>query len=182
MYPDLRETIAALEDRQTIICCRALVILMDRHMARDTRSKRTPDLSVSDFHQWVGSGGRPVKALAETLRRANSTLTAAVGRRLMLTCLEWGCEDEVRSACCLIHASVDQLGALAPETIMAALAAVMLWHKARPTLKALLQPAATRRFPWLTPPDSTPRAQAPDKPPAERRHREQTAAALPMSE
>lgn len=50
MRPDLNETIASLDDWQTIICCRGLVLLMDQKMARDPRSHtriRTPLCLVS---------------------------------------------------------------------------------------------------------------------------------------
>ena len=149
MPPRLYETITTLDDRETIICCRALVVLMDEHMARDPRSGRPSDLTVTDFHQWVGLGGRPVSTFVGALCRGNPTLTAAVGRRLIQACLSWGCDDEVRTVVRLAYAPVDCLGSLAPETIVAALTAVMLWHPSAPTLKALLHSPAVRRFPWL---------------------------------
>ena len=149
MQADLRETITALDDWETIICCRGLVVLMDDHMARDPQSGRPPETTVTDFHQWVGLGGRPVRALLGALCKGNPALTATVGRRLMLTCLAWKCRDEMGAACRLIYGPVDDIGTLAPETVVGALAAVMLWHPARPTLQTLLQPAAVRRFPWL---------------------------------
>ncbi len=179
MQADLRETITALSDRETIICCRGLVVLMDGHMARDPRSGRSPELTVTDFHQWVGLGGRPVRALVGALCKGQCALTAAVGRRLMQTCLAWGRKDEVAAACRLIYGPVDHLGTLAPETVVAALAAVMLWHPARPTLQTLLQPAAVRRFPWLRHQEP---AAASAKTPAGKRHRAKAISAGTMPE
>jgi hypothetical protein len=162
MLPDLCDIIAGLDDRHVPICGRGLVILMDRYMTRDPRSTRPSDLTVTDFHQWVKIGGPPVTSLVQALCDGRAALTAAAGRRLMQTCLAWGCENEVRAACCLAHAPVDRLGTLAPVTIVAALAAVMLWHPARPALRDLLQPVhrrsvspptAGRRYPWLQAPN-----------------------------
>jgi len=156
MRPELRDTINALDDRETIICCRGLVVLMDHRMRCDPRSARPPDLIVTDFHQWVRRGGPPVRALVGAMCGGHSGLTAAVGRRLMQTCLAWGAEDAVGAACRLVYAPVDCLGTLSPETVVAALAAVMLWHPAGPSLKTLLQPTAARRFPWLHAPQRKP--------------------------
>jgi hypothetical protein len=74
------------------------------------------------------------------------------------------------------------MGKLAPETLVAALAAIMLWHPTGPTLEALLQPEATRRFPWLRPPEPAPMAPASEEAPAARRHLEKAATARPMPE
>ena len=57
MQADLRETITALSDRETIICCRGLVVLMDSHMARDPRSGRPPELTVTTT--WPACRSRP---------------------------------------------------------------------------------------------------------------------------
>lgn len=163
MRPDLRDTITALDDRETIICCRGLVLLMDHRMRCDPRSARPPDLIVTDFHQWVRRGGPPVRALVGAMCGVHSGLTAAVGRRLMRTCLAWGDADAVAAACRLVYAPVDCLGTLSPETVVAALAAVMLWHPARPSLKTLLRPSAAQCFRWLHAPqgeDPSPPASA----------------------
>lgn len=149
MRPDLHDTINTLDDRETIICCRGLVVLMDHRMRCDPRSGRPRDLIVTDFHQWVRRGGPPVRALVGALCEGRPALAAEVGRRLMQTCLAWGAEDGVGAACRLVYAPVDSLGTLSPETVVAALAAVMLWHPARPSLETLLRPAPVRRFPWL---------------------------------
>ena len=177
MPPDLCETVTALDDQETIICCRGLVVLMDRRMRRDPRSRRPPDLTVTDFHQWVCLGGRPIRALVGALCGGQPALTSAVGRKLMQTCLAWGCEDEVCAACRLIYGPVDYLGTLAAETIVSALAAVMLWHPAAPTLKALLHPSPARHFPWL-------RHQEPasERDPAGKRHRPKATPTRPMPE
>jgi hypothetical protein len=180
MQPNLRDTIAALDERQTIICCRGLVILMDRYMACHPRSRRPRDVTVTDFHQWIRMGGRPVKALAKSLREEKPAITAAVGRRLMGTCLLWGCQDAVRSACRLIYAPVNALGKLAPETVVAALAAIMLWHPTGPTLNALLQPEPMRRSPWRRIPEPT--GQRSDNAPTETRRHEKAVSPAGMTE
>jgi len=172
MQPDLRDTVAALDDRQTIICCRGLAILMDHHMTCHPRSGRPRDLTVTDFHQWIQMGGRQVSSFAQALSNENPGLTAAIGRRLMETCLEWGCRDAVRSACRLIHAPVDALGDLAPETVVAALVAIMLWHPSGPALHALLQSARVRRAPRRQMPWPTPTGQRSDRASAETNRRE----------
>ena len=182
MQPNLRDTIAALDDRQTIISCRGLAILMDCYMACLPRSGRPRDVTVTDFHQWIRMGGRPVNALAKSLRKEKPGLTAAVGRRLMETCLVWGCQDAVRSACRLIYAPVNSLGKLAPETVVAALAAIMLWHPTGPTLNALLQPAPMRRSPWRQAAEQMATRQKSDRAPAETRRREKTVLPATMTE
>lgn len=159
MLPDLQETIAALDDWQTIVCCRGLVLLMDQKMAQDPCSARPPDLSVTDFNQWVQMGDGRVRSLVATLCDERLAVTAATGRRLMQLCLRWGFRNEVFTACRLVYAPVDHLGTLSPITIMAALATVMRWYPDRPAMDALLCAvrAATsgsshrdeRRYPWF---------------------------------
>ena len=165
MPPPLEETIAGLDDWQTLVCCRGLVVLVDLRMARDARSGRPQGWTVTDFNQWVRSGGRPVGSLVAALCDGETALTAAAGRRLMQACLARGYEAEVGAACRLAESPVAHLGTLSPVTIVAALAAVMLWDPSRPTLKDLLQPPCraarrtsptTRRFPWFQSPPQTP--------------------------
>ena len=159
MLPDLQETIAALDDWQAIICCRGLVLLMDQKMAQDPGSARPPDLSVTDFNQWVQMGDGRVRSLVAALCDESLAITAATGRRLMQLCRRWGFRNEVFSACRLAYAPVDHLGTLSPVTIMAALATVMQWHPDHPSMDALLwdERAALadssrrdeRRYPWF---------------------------------
>ena len=75
MRPRLEETINDLDDWQTFICCRGLVVLLDLAMTRDPRSGRPQDLTVTDFNQWVRMGSRPVRALAAALCDGESALT-----------------------------------------------------------------------------------------------------------
>ena len=168
MRPDLNETIASLDDWQTIVCCRGLVLLMDQKMARDPRSARPPDLTVTDFNQWVQLGDGQVRSLVAALCGKRLAVTAATGRRLMRTCLRWGCHNEVHTACRLVYAPVDHLGTLAPVTIVAALTTVMQWHPDHPTLEALLRsarrpaasPGSERRFAWFQTPSKAPKEHA----------------------
>jgi hypothetical protein len=168
MRPDLKETIAALGDWQTIICCRGLVLLMDQKMARDPRSSRPPDLAVTDFNQWVQLGDGQVRSLVAALCDKRLAVTAATGRRLMQASLRWGWRNEVYTACRLVDAPVDHLGTLSPITIVAALATVMQWHPDHPTLEALLQPVrrpaaapgSERRFAWFQTPSRAPKEHA----------------------
>jgi hypothetical protein len=162
MRPHLHDTIADLDERQTLISCRMLVLLMDRRMARDPGSGRPPDLVVTDFQQWVRAGGPPVRDLVKMLAEGHPALTAAAGRRLMHTCLRWGCVDEVRAACRLAYAPVHHLGRLTAAAVVGALAGVMRWHPERPALKTLLDrehpptgpAAAQRRYPWFRNPSA----------------------------
>lgn len=168
MLPDLRETIAVLDDWQTIVCCRGLVLLMDQKMAQNPCSARPPDLSVTDFNQWVQLGDQYVGSLVRALCDKRLAVTAATGRQLMQTCLRWGYRNEVHIACRLVYAPIDHLGTLSPVTIVAALAAVMRWHPDHPTMKALLQSArrpatsygSERRFPWFQTPSKAPKEHA----------------------
>ena len=169
MPPHLEETIAGLDDWQTLVCCRGLVVLVDLRMTRDACSGRPHNWTVTDFNQWVRAGGRPVRSLVAALCDGETALTAAAGRRLMQACLARGYETEVGAACRLADSPVDHLGTLSPVTIVAALAAVMLWHPSRPTLKDLLQPPGRRaqqatpperRFPWFQSPEPSPEEQA----------------------
>jgi len=159
MLPDLQETIAALDDWQTIICCRGLVLLMDRKMAQAPCSARPPDLSVTDFNQWVQMCDGRVRSLVAALCDERLAVTAAIGRRLMQLCRQWGFRNEVFSVCRLVYAPVDHLGTLSPVTIVAALATVMQWHPDHPAMDALLRDERAaladssrrdeRRYPWF---------------------------------
>ncbi len=159
MLPDLHESIDVLDDWQAIVCCRGLVLLMDRRMASDTRSKRPEDLTVTDFNQWVQMGGRSIWLLVVALCERKSAFTAATARRLMHACIRLGFPSEVRSACRLVYMPVDHLGTLSPITVVAALATVLQWHPGQPTLKSLLQRSRRQprsslkkpRFPWFRP-------------------------------
>lgn len=167
MHPRLEETIADLDDWQALIGCRGLVVLMDLRMTRDPRSGRPQGLTVTDFNQWVRMGGRPVRAFVAALCDGEPALTAAAGRRLMQACLTRGYVTEVGAACRLAESPVDQLGTLSPVTIVAALAAVLLWHPARPTLRDLLQPPRKRTNPASRPKRRFPWFQSPEQPPEE---------------
>lgn len=170
MRPLLEETIADLDDWQTLVCCRGLAVLMDLRMTCDPCSGRPQGLVVTDFNQWVRIGGRPVRALVAALCDGEPTLAAAAGRRLMYACLARGYVTEVSGACRLADSPVDQLGTLSPVAIVAALAAVMLWHPSQPTIEDLLQPPPKhtnpashpkRRFPWFQSPEQQPEADHP---------------------
>lgn len=157
MPADLRHTIAALDERQTLIGCRLLTLMMDRRMARDPRSGRPTDLVIVNFDQWVRLGGAPVGTLVQAIDGGDTLVIAAIGRRLMQTCRRWGYHDEVRAACRLAYAPVNHLGKLSAVAIVAALAGVMLWHPDRPTIKTLLDNARPQaapdqpgcRYPWF---------------------------------
>jgi hypothetical protein len=163
MLPDLRKTIACLNDWQTIACCRVLVVLLDEMKAREPNSGRPAGLTITDFNQWVQIGGSAVQPLVRVLCGRGLAITAAAGRRLMQTCLRWGYKDQVLAACRLAHAPVDSLGMLSPVTIVASLATVMLWGQDRPNVAALLQPEPTgrqgkRRYAWFQAPPVEKRA------------------------
>lgn len=159
MLSDLKKSIAMLDDWQTLMCCRGLVLLIDRQMALNPRSGRPKDLSVTDFNQWVQLGGRPAWSLVATLCDKRLAATAATGRQLLQGALHCGFHREVHAACRLAYAPVDHLGSLAPVTIMAALATVLRWHPSQPSMDALLCPppanrpaspsATERRFSWF---------------------------------
>lgn len=159
MLPDLQETIAALDDWQTIICCRGLVLRMDQKMAQDPCSARPPDLSVTDFNQWVQMCDGQVRSLVAALCDESLAVTTATGRRLMQLCRQWGFHNEVFTACRLVYAPVEHLGTLSPVTIVAALATVMRWHPDHTAMDALLRDARAasagssrqdeRRYPWF---------------------------------
>ena len=159
MLSELKKSIAMLDDYQTLICCRGLVLLIDRQMALNPRSGRPTGLLVTDFNQWVQLGGRPAWSLVSTLCDKPLAAIAATGRQLLQSALDWGFHREVHAACRLAFAPVDHLGSLAPVTIMAALATVLRWHPSQPSMDALLSPppangtaspsSTERRFPWF---------------------------------
>jgi hypothetical protein len=159
MFSDLKIPIAKLDDWQTIICCRGLVLLIDRQMAMNPRSGRPTGLSVTDFNQWVQLGGRPAWSLVSTLCDKRLAATAATGRQLLQSALDWGFHHEVQAACRLVYTPADHIGTLAPVTIMAALLTVLGWHPAHPSVDTLLQPQPAsgpdspfpeeRRYPWF---------------------------------
>ena len=159
MLSDLKKSIAMLDDYQTLICCRGLVLLIDRQMALNPRSGRPTGLLVTDFNQWVQLGGRPAWSLVSTLCDKPLAAIAATGRQLLQSALDWGFHREVHAACRLAFSPVDHLGSLAPVTIMAALLTVLRWHPAHPSVDTLLRPQHAnrpdspfpeeRRYPWF---------------------------------
>lgn len=164
MLPEFPETIAALDESQVILCCRALVLLLDRRMAADPASHRPKDFYVLDFNQWVERGGSRTIKLAAALSRGRLCDAAAMGRSLMFACRRAGFANEVRSACRLVMMPVDHLGTLSPAVIVAALATVLTWHPGCPGLAPLLQPSrrqsppppeGERRYPWFQAPPKT---------------------------
>ena len=168
MQPNLQDTIATLDDWQTFVCCRVLVLLMDRRMAGNPRSGRPTDLAVMDFHRWIQIGGNGIRSLVAALCHRDLTATAAIGRRLMQACRRLGYTCEVRSACQLVNMPTDYVGTLSPITVVAALAAVLQWHPGRPSLKKLLRASAPptgskRRYPWFEPPPKAPAERIPAK-------------------
>jgi len=172
MLPELPETIAALDDGQVIICCRALVLLLDRRLAADPASHRPKDFYVSDFSQWVERGGDGTRALVTKLSQGRLADAALIGRGLMFACRRAGFANEVRNACRLVMMPVDHLGNLSPGIVVAALATVLSWHPGCPDLAPLLQPSrrqstrppeGRRRYPWFQAPPRPIEQRLPEK-------------------
>lgn len=126
-YNDILDRIDSLPNWQVFLCCRTLVILLDRHLTAQAASLRPRNLVIVDFDQFPRHGRIEVQRWCRSLTSARRPVLARLGRFLMAMCLNRGHLQTVISACGTAQAPVAHLGNLQPAQIMAALGVVMSW-------------------------------------------------------
>ena len=126
-YDNILDRIESLPNWQVFLCCRTLVILLDRQLTTDKTSLRPRDLVVTDMVQFPRFGSIGVQRWCRSLVAARRPALARMGRFLMIMCLNQGYTRAVIGACGTAQAPVAHLGDLQPSQIMAALGVVMTW-------------------------------------------------------
>lgn len=126
-YEDILDRIDSLPNWQLFLCCRTMVVLLDKQLDSQTASLRPNDLVITDFDQFPQYAGIETQRWCYSLGPARRPVLARLGRFLMTMCLNRGYMQAVISACATAQAPVAHLGDLQPAQIMAALGVVMSW-------------------------------------------------------
>ncbi|MBL0713598.1 MAG: hypothetical protein JJV98_07830 [Desulfosarcina sp.] len=129
-FDDILDRIDSLPNWQVFLCCRTLIVLLDRQLAANAASLRPRDLVITDFGQFPRFGNIEVQRWCRSLTPARRPVLARLGRFLMTMCLNRGYTQTVIGACSTAQAPVAHLGDLQPARIMAALGVVMSWMPA----------------------------------------------------
>ncbi len=124
---DILDRIDSLPNWQVFLCCRTLVILLDRKLATASDSLRPGDIVIADLNQFPRHGSIEIQRWCRSLGSVRRPVLARMGRFLMTMCLNRGYQRAVMSACATAQAPVANLGDLQPVQIMAALGVVMSW-------------------------------------------------------
>ena len=124
---DILDRIDSLPNWQAFLCCRTLVVLLDRQLAADAASRRPRGVVITDFDQFGQLGDIETKRWYTTLATARRPVLARLGRFLMSMCLNRGYAQAVIAACGTAQAPVAHLGDLTPARIVGALGVVMSW-------------------------------------------------------
>ncbi|MDJ0723175.1 MAG: hypothetical protein QNJ04_16170 [Desulfobacterales bacterium] len=126
-HDEILDRIDSMPNWQVFLCCRALVILLDRELGCSHTSLRPRDLVVADFNHFPRHGSIAIQRWCRSLAPVRRPVLARLGRFLMSMCLNRGYLRAVVSACATAQAPVANLGDLQPAQIMAALGVVMSW-------------------------------------------------------
>jgi hypothetical protein len=126
-YDDILDRIDSLPNWQVFLCCRTLVVLLDRQLAARKTSLRPRGLVLTDFGQYPRHGCIEIQRWCRSLASARRPVLARLGRFLMTMCLNRGHLQAVIGACGTAQAPVAHLGDLQPAQIVAALGVVMSW-------------------------------------------------------
>lgn len=126
-FDDILDRIESLPNWQVFLCCRTLVVLLDRQLTADTASRRPRDIVIADFDQFGRFGGIEIQSWYDSLATARRPVLARLGRFLMSICLNRGYTQAVVAACGTAQAPVAHLGDLSPARIVGALGVVMSW-------------------------------------------------------
>ena len=124
---DILDRIESLPNWQVFLCCRTLVVLLDRQLTADDTSRRPGDIVITDFGQFSRFGSIDTQSWYNTLSSARRPVLARLGRFLMSMCLNRGYTQAVIAACGTAQAPVAHLGDLSPARIVGALGVVMSW-------------------------------------------------------
>ncbi len=126
-YNDILDRIDSLPNWQVFLCCRTLVLLLDKHLTTEKTSLRPQDFVATDMTQFARFGSIDIQRWCRSLRSARRPVLARLGRFLMSMCLNRGCTQAVITACGTAQAPVAHLGDLSPHHIVGALGVVMSW-------------------------------------------------------
>ena len=126
-FDDILDRIESLPNWQVFLCCRTLVVLLDRQLTADDTSRRPKDVVITDFGQFGRFGRIDTQSWYNTLTSARRPVLARLGRFLMSMCLNRGYTQAVIAACGTAQAPVAHLGDLSPARIVGALGVVMSW-------------------------------------------------------
>ncbi len=126
-FEDIQDRIDSLPNWQVFLCCRTMVVLLDKQLASQTGSLRPNDLIITDFGQFAQSADAGIQSWCRSLEAARRPVLASLGRFLMTMCLNYGYTQTVISACATAQAPVAHLGDLQPAQIVSALGVVMAW-------------------------------------------------------
>lgn len=126
-YEDILDRIESLPNWQVFLCCRTLVVLLDKQLTANTASLRPSDINITDFDQFPRHAIIEIQRWCRSLTPARRPVLARMGRFLMTMCLNRGYLPAVINACGTAQAPVAHLGDLQPVQIMAALGVVMSW-------------------------------------------------------
>ncbi|MDJ0667964.1 MAG: hypothetical protein QNJ61_11820 [Desulfobacterales bacterium] len=126
-FDDILDRIDSLPNWQVFLCCRTLVVLLDRQLTADDTSRRPKDIAIADFEQFGRFGGIDIQHWYASLASARRPVLARLGRFLMRMCLNRGYTQAVIAACGTAQAPVAHLGDLLPARIVGALGVVMSW-------------------------------------------------------
>ncbi len=126
-HDGILDRIDSLPNWQVFLCCRTLVILLNKELAAASASLRPRDLVIEDFNQFPHHANIEIQRWCRSLGSVRRPVLARLGRFLMSMCLNRGCQPAVVSACATAQAPVANLGDLQPAQIVAALGVVMSW-------------------------------------------------------
>ncbi len=126
-HDEILDRIDSLPNWQVFLCCRTLVILLNRELSAASASLRPRDLVVDDFNQFPRHANIEIQRWCRSLGSVRRPVLARLGRFLMSMCLNRGYQPAVVSACATAQAPVANLGDLQPAQIVAALGVVMSW-------------------------------------------------------
>lgn len=126
-YEDIQDRIDSLPNWQLFLCCRTMLVLMDRQLSSQTDSRRPKDVVITDFDQFTLYAGADIQQWCLSLASVQRPTLARLGRFLMTVCLNCGYVQAVISACATAQAPVAHLGDLQPAQIVSALGVVISW-------------------------------------------------------
>ncbi len=126
-HEEILDRIDSLPNWQVFLCCRTLVILLDRELIGAGASLRPEKLMIADFRDFPRHGSIEIQRWCRSLASVRRPALARMGRFLISMCLNRGYPQAVTSACATAQAPVANLGDLQPVDILAALGVVMSW-------------------------------------------------------
>jgi hypothetical protein len=149
MSANLKNQIAALNDRDVMIACRSLVVLLDQRLKNDPNSSRPKNVNPAALDDVVNASG-PAAELKDVFTKVGDAEAAAAARGLLMMCVDLGYEDEVEKARGAAGVHVRDLGILSGPLLVAALAAMVAWVPVRKKSEITSQTVTTADGTTLT--------------------------------